>query len=136
MRLFVLNGDQVESTWNDYRHLFEQFERATGEMTAEQVKAGAIDSTLQIWGLQDSEKVHGVVATEVIQTARGLICCIRAACGSAPRALQARLLDEIGRWARGTGCEAVRLVGRKGWLKRFPLFKQTGVVAEWHLRAN
>lgn len=134
--MFALDASQIEATWKDYCHLFERFERTTGEMSAAQVKQAALDSTLQIWGLQDSEKVHGVVATEVAEAPRGLVCTIRVACGTAPIGFQKRLLSEIGKWAKDTDCVAVRLVGRKGWLRRFPFFRATAVVAEWNLRAN
>lgn len=136
MRMFALDASQIEATWDDYRHLFEKFERETGEMSAEKVKAAALDSTLQIWGFQDAGKVHGVIATEVGETARGLVCTIRIACGKAPVGMQKRLLDEVGHWAKKTDCVAVRLIGRKGWLRRFPFFRTTGVVAEWNLRSN
>lgn len=136
MRMFALAPEQIEQTWEDYRGLVEQFERSTGEMTAAQVKKGALEGTLQIWGLQDAEKVHGVLATEVIETARGLVCVIRVAIGNAPVGYQKRLLDEVGRWAKGMGCVSVRIIGRKGWLRRFPFFRKTAVVAEWNLRAN
>lgn len=134
--MFALDASQIEATWKDYAHLFEQFERATGEMTAEQAKAAALDSRLQIWGLQDDEEVHGIVCTEVIETGKGLVCMIRAAAGNAPIGLQKRLLDEIGHWAKKTDCVAVRLIGRRGWLRRFPMFRKTAVVAEWNLKAN
>lgn len=134
--MFALAADQINATWEDYRELLEQFERSTGEMTVAQIKEGALNSTLQLWGLQDDDKVHGVLATEVIETGRGLVCVIRVAIGTAPIGYQKRLLDEVGRWAKGMNCVSVRLIGRHGWLKRFPFFRKTAVVAEWNLRAN
>lgn len=137
MRMFALGNGQIEHTWDDYRGLFERFERATGDFTAEQIRDEAIEGTMQIWGLQDDEQVRGVLTTQIIETARGKVCLIAAAVGDAPIGFQRRLLDEIGKWAREEqGCVAVRLQGRKGWLRRFGCFRQTGIIAEWNLRAN
>lgn len=134
--MFCLAAEQVEPLWEDFSHHFERFERACKDMTAEQVKRAASQGLMQIWGLQDAEGVNGVCATEILETHRGLVCVIRIACGSAPRGLMERLLDEIGRWARASGCIAVRYIGRRGWLRRFPRFTQTGVVAEWELACS
>lgn len=136
MRIFALDSTQIVKTWPDYRALFERFERVTGEMTAEQIREEAINGTMQIWGLQDDEKVHAVLATQIIETARGNVCQILAAVGDSPVGYQGRLLSEVGTWAKSLDCRAVRLLGRKGWMRRFPFFRQTGVVAEWNLRTN
>ena len=135
MRMFCLSASDVmtETIWEDIRGHLERFARKTGEITPEQVRKGAADSNLQVWGLQDAEAVHGVVVTEVSETAAGLICTVRIACGGARVAMQERLLNAIGEWAREIGCHAVKIVGRRGWLRRFPRFKQTAVVMEWAL---
>jgi len=136
MRMFALAPDQVAQTWPDYCELIEAFERR-GDLKAEQVREEAIAGKLQIWGLQDESKVHGIVATQIMDTARGYVCEIPLAVGNAPVGFQKRLLEEIGKWARDEQrCVAVRMQGRKGWLRRFPYFRPTGVVAEWNLRAN
>lgn len=134
--MFALDASQIDATWQDYEALLQRFERQTGDMSAEHVKACAKDATLQIWGLQDDQKVHGITLTEIVTTPRGLICIIRGAVGDAPTHLQAGLLDEIGSWAKAQGCVAVQLIGRRGWLRRFPRFRQRAVVAEWNLRAH
>jgi hypothetical protein len=88
---------------------------------------------MQIWGLQDPEAVRAVAVTELNDTPRGLLCTVRVGCGKASKPMQERLLDAIGSWAREMDCYKVRIVGRRGWLKRFPRFKQTAVVMEWTL---
>lgn len=135
MRIFCLSALDVttDTIWEDVREHFERFCRKTGEISPEQVRRGAINSELQIWGLQDAECVHGIVVTEVSESPVGHLCTIRIACGDAPVPMQERLLDEVGKWASSIGCYAVRIVGRKGWLKRFPRFHQTAVVADWLL---
>lgn len=135
MRIFCLSAlDATSDTiWGDVREHFERFAALRGEATPEQVRKAAADSNVQIWGLQDAEEVHAVVVTEVKETAKGHSCDIWIAHGGAPVPIQERLLDEIGAWAREINCYRVRLIGRKGWMRRFPRFKQTAVVMEWAL---
>jgi hypothetical protein len=123
----------TDTIWEDVRPLFERFARVTGEISPEQVRKGAADSNMQVWGLQDAESVQAVAVTEISDTPRGYLCVVRIACGETPKPMQERLLDAIGAWAREMGCYAVRIVGRRGWLKRFPQLKQTAVVMEWTL---
>jgi hypothetical protein len=40
------------------------------------------------------------------------------------------LLDGIEAYARATGCEAVRLMGREGWQRLLPSYRRTGIVLE------
>ena len=135
MRMFCLSPADVstDTIWGDIEELFKRFAAKTGEISPEQVRKGAQDSNLQIWGLQDAKTVHAVAVTEISDTPRGYLCTVRIACGAAPKGIQERLLDSIGNWSKEMGCVAVRIVGRRGWLRRFPRFKQTSVVMEWEL---
>jgi hypothetical protein len=129
MRLFCLSPQEIESCWDDFGALFTRLSGC--DLTSEQIKTNAKDSRQQIWGLQDALEVHGVCITEIIQTSRGLVCLIVGACGQdIPKPLMERLHDEIGHWAKDLGCVAMRIHGRKGWLRWDRRYKQTGIVAE------
>jgi hypothetical protein len=88
-------------------------------------------SAQQLWGLQDDERVRGILVTEIQSTARGLICVIVGACGEPPEKDKRTLLAFVRKWAReDIGCCAVRVIGRKGWLRWDRRFTQTGIVME------
>lgn len=135
MRMFCLSPMDVttDTIWEDMREHFERFARATGEISPDQVRHGAANSELQIWGFQDAEQVRAVAVTELSETPRGIICTIRVGCGDVPKALQQRLVEEIGKWARQLNCVKVRIAGRRGWLRRLPQFKPVAIVMEWTL---
>lgn len=129
MRLFCLAAHEIESAWADFAPLLEQLKGF--DFSPEEIKTRLQASEQQLWGLQDALEVHGICLTEVIQTPRGLICLIVGACGhTIPKPLMQRLHDEIGHWAKGLGCVAMRIHGRKGWLRWDRRYRQTGVVAE------
>jgi hypothetical protein len=125
MRMFCLAAEEVEANWQDFAHHLERLK----EIVPNQIRESAKASRQQIWGLQDAEKVHGIAITEILATPSGLTCLIVGAAGSAPRALQERLHDEIARWAKSIGCTRMRLQGRHGWLRRLK-YTQTGIVGE------
>lgn len=138
LRMFSLSPSDVmtETIWEDVRDFLEWFERKTGEISADTVRAGASRSELQIWGLQDAERVHGVLVTELSETPRGVLCTFRVACGIAPLAIQERLLSEVCKWAKQMGAKRARIIGRRGWLRRLRHFLKLRVVAivmEWDL---
>ncbi len=88
---------------------------------------------MQLFGLQDEHRVHAFVVTEIHDTAKGKVCLLVGACGSAPDKDKRELFDYIESWAREIGCNALRLIGRKGWLRWDRRFRQTGIVAEREL---
>lgn len=130
MRAFCLAGDQVEACWEDFAHFFEDFERGGADIAAVEARARAKAQKIQVWGLQDDAKVHGIVTTEIIRTAHGLVCVVTMAQGEAPDESKRALLESIMKWAKGLGCDRVRVHGRKGWTRWDRRFKNVGVIAE------
>jgi hypothetical protein len=127
--MFSLSAQDVETSWDDFGPLLTRLSGC--DLTSEQIKTNLLASRQQCWGLQDVERIHGICITEIIQTSRGLVCLIVGACGQdIPKPLMERLHDEIGTWAKGLGCVAMRIHGRKGWLRWDRRYRQTGVVAE------
>jgi hypothetical protein len=130
MNVFSLHADQIDDVWPHLAALLGAYERQCEALTAEQVYTAAKASRQQIFGLQDGTHIHGIVVTEIQSTARGPVCELVAAIGRAPVEAQHQLMEQIEDWARQIGCVAVRLQGRKGWLRFDRRFRQTGIVAE------
>ena len=133
MRVFCLKAEEIESCWQDFIVLLQRFEACCRDLTADQIVRGVRLSTMQLFGLQDAERVHAFLTTEIHETAQGKVCVLVAACGSAPEADKRALLEFVEGWAREVGCVALRIVGRKGWLRWDRRFKRTGIVAEMAL---
>ena len=127
MRLFCLSAEQIDAVWPDLEGLLDPH----ADLTPEQLKRNAKESKQQIWGFND-DRIRGIYISEIIQTSRGLICLIVSAKvdRGVGKPLMQRLHDEIGTWARGLGCVAMRIHGRKGWLRWDRRYRQTGIVAE------
>jgi len=133
MRPFCIAADQIEVCWEAFAHFFQEFEKHGADLSEHEAKQRAKDAQIQVWGLQDDQAVRGIVTTEMMRTARGLVCVITMAQGTAAEEPKRRLLNAIIEWARERGCVCVRLQGRRGWLRWDKRFKQTGIVAELDL---
>lgn len=137
MRVFCLAPGDIETCWGDFAVILQQLEHACQNMTADQVCAAVKNSTAQLWGLQDEERVHAIVVTEMQHTARGQVCVIVSAYGSPPTSDKRAVIDglhdvvaAIEEWAREAGCVAMRVIGRKGWRRWDRRFQKTAEVLE------
>ena len=133
MRAFCLRPEQVEEAWSELASFFERFEKDGHDLSAKDVKAKALESGTQVWGLQDEERVHGILATEIVPTAHGRVCVITAAHGSAPEEDKRQLMESVRRFAKENGCTKIRIHGRPGWLRWDRRFEPVGIIAEMSL---
>lgn len=130
MRVFCLSPEEMETCWEDFAVILQRFEHACKNLTADQIVNAVKNSTGHLWGLQDDHRVHGIVFTEVQETARGLICVIVGAYGEASDADKRSVLASIEEWAKGINCVAMRIIGRKGWRRWDRRFQKTAEVLE------
>ena len=125
MGVFCLGSEQIDALWNDVSPFVSRLERF-GHVGADELREDLKQAKRQLWGYQTTA-VIGIAITRVA----GKTCEIVAATGTQSEQGQIEAVyAEIERWARKIGCVRVRIVGRKGWLRKFPEFTQTGIVAE------
>lgn len=127
MNVFCLGADQIDPLWDELAPHLYRLER-TGCVSAQEIREALCDMRMQAWGLQEGPKVVGVAVTKIT----GNTCEVVGGAGSAPYDAMRELHREIETWARTQGCQRMRLMGRKGWLKLLN-YTQTGIVAEKEL---
>ena len=128
MNVFCLGSDEIDPLWNTFSHHLERLERDDRCCVVE-VREDLREAKKQLWGLQDGPKVSGIVITAI----QGQTCEIWAACGSASQRDMKAVHEQIERWAREIGCTRMKFSGRRGWLKLFKEYRQTGITAEKEL---
>jgi hypothetical protein len=85
----------------------------------------------QLWGLQEGPAIRGICITRIA----GKCCEIYAAAGRQSKPGQIlELYEHIERWARDIGCDRMRVIGRKGWLRMLAGYSQTGIILEKDLQ--
>lgn len=84
-----------------------------------------------LWTAWDG-RVLGAWVTQV-SSANGVKVCTIVACGGQSLARWRHLIWAVEDHAKQAGCAAVRIIGRKGWLRALDGFRQRAVVLEKEL---
>lgn len=130
MSVFCLSADQIEGLWGEYAHHLDRL-ALRGDCLPEAIREDLRASRKQLWGYQLDGKILGVAITGLLDTPRGLTCEIYGAAGteSVPGQID-QIMREIENWMAVMGCTRLRILGRKGWLRRLNGFRQTGIIME------
>jgi hypothetical protein len=97
-----------------------------------QVEHAVHGGSALLWLAWTGEKILAAAVTE-ISTANGEKFCTVVACGGHDRARWLHLLAELEAYGKREGCSAMRIYGRRGWLKLLPEYRTTRVLLEKNL---
>ena len=86
-----------------------------------------------LWIAWNGEKIKAAAVTELGQ-ANGEKFCTIVACGGSERGRWLHLLAGLEAYGKAEGCVAMRVYGRRGWLKLLPEYRATRVLLEKKLR--
>jgi hypothetical protein len=92
-----------------------------------------------LWIAWNGEKIKAAAVTE-LGVANGEKFCTIVACGGHDRSQWLHLLAVLEAYGEAEGCAAMRIYGRRGWLKLLPDYRTTRVLLEkklpitWHAR--
>jgi hypothetical protein len=75
-----------------------------------------------VWAPDDRE-ILAAATTRLIEIGKGRVCVITA-CGGRELERWKWSIGEIEKYARAEGCIELRLMGRKGWVRMFPEFRE------------
>ena len=101
---------------------------AHADTTPAEVGAALAAGQMQLWSIyRRGRGEDGAVVTQLNNTVRGRECLVSLLGGRGLRNWL-HLLAEIEDWARGQGCVAMCVMGRKGWKRVLPDFRETGVI--------
>lgn len=131
MILVCVPPDRVNEVWPHVREMLRQaLLRADIDSFAplEAAITSGSTSTL-LWIVWDGNKIVAAVVTELQLTMRRKVCVILA-CGGRGMSEWLPLIAGIEKYALAEGCAAVRIVGRKGWAKVLPSYREHRVILE------
>jgi hypothetical protein len=140
MELVCVPPDEVARAWPHVRGLILAAMKRGGLSSFRPVEDAVLRGDALLWLAWGGSGIAAAAVTELHQTEWRKVCVV-VACGGADvrqasvrRAMGARrwigLLDGIEAYARATGCEAVRLMGRGGWQRLLPSYRRTAIVLE------
>jgi hypothetical protein len=130
VNVFCLSAEQTDALWDEYAHHLERLE-LHGDCLSGAIREDLKLSRKQLFGYQQDGKILGVAITSIVETPRGRALEIYGGVGTETvRGQLDETFTEIKRWAAAIGCTRIRILGRKGWLRRLKGLKQTGLVME------
>lgn len=127
-----LSSAQIDAQWYELGPYLERFERETQLASAEVIRAACLKGDKQLWAIHD-HMICGVVVTQVLESPKGRVCEVYAACGACSREGIREVYVHLQLWAAEAGCKFIRTYGRKGWKRVLPKFRQVGVILEQEL---
>jgi hypothetical protein len=91
------------------------------------------NSSALLWIAWNGEKIKAAAVTELGQ-ANGEKFCTIVACGGQERSQWLPLIESLEKYGRAEGCKAMRIFGRRGWLKLLPDYRTARVLLEKKLK--
>ena len=93
------------------------------------------DGRALLWLAWNGETIKAAAVTE-LSRANGETFCTIVACGGHDRSQWLHLIEGLEAYGKTQGCAAMRIYGRRGWLKLLPEYRTTRVLLEKPLVRN
>ena len=128
--LLCIPPDRVAEFLPHARPFLERAAARSGETAAADVEADVAAGRALLWIVWGNEQcVVAVLVTQLIKTAAGLVCVLLSCAGSDLPRWQG-FLAAIERYAAQEQCVAVRIYGRKGWMRVLKNYRVPRVILE------
>lgn len=121
--------DQIALVWPHVCKMIEKAYDKTDYGTFDDVVEGLFRGRALLWVVWREPDVLACVVTQVRPTMHSKVCYI-CACGGGQRRQWTHMMARIEEYARGMGCDKIRAIGRKGWTRVLPDFREKLVVFE------
>lgn len=129
-RLMCCPPDMAGDLWPSVRPMVCAAYDKTDLGTAPDLDTDVLSGRALLWIVHsDGHGIECAVVTKLEITQHSKVCFIPALGGVGSRRWL-HLIDGIEKYAKAEGCDCIRWVGRKGWKRMLPEYKEVGVVME------
>jgi hypothetical protein len=122
-----VDPQHVKQVWYRVEHFIREAIERVGLCNFDDVADDVLCGSALLWLVWDGKDIQGAVVTE-LTTDR--VCTIVAYGG---RMADLHLLRELESYARAEGCNRIRIMGRKGWVRVLNKYRQPYVILEKEL---
>jgi len=138
-RLFCIDPKRVHEIWPHVAPLLRSAIARTGLSAFRDIEHAILCGDALLWIASSSEggapAIEAAAATSLQQSDVGKVCVITA-CAGTKMARWLPLIGGIEAYAKGEGCQCVRIFGRKGWLHVLDGYEEKHVIIEKELGCN
>jgi hypothetical protein len=118
----------VEQFWPHVVPLIERaLRKSESDLTTDHIKAKIDSGKSLLWIIWDVALL-GSGTTEIQKLENGRKVCVITTCAGRNHGIWEHVLNDIERYAKQEGCDAVRFYGRSGWIRRL---KWRGYTQPW-----
>jgi hypothetical protein len=128
-RLVCVPSDRAAAVWPHVRALIHAAMKRGDLSSFRPVEAAVLAGDALLWLAWDGTRIQAAAVTELHATEWRKVCVL-VACGGAGVNRWIALLDGIEAYARAAGCAAVRIMGRKGWMRLLGDYRVKRIVLE------
>lgn len=127
-RVFLLTRDNVAGIWPQWEPLLKLALRNDETTDPEHVREAVLEGRAQLW-VQWSEHLDAFVVSEIVTYPKGnwLKLWLAASRRDADFDVDA-FEDVLAQWRDANECRGYEVVGRMGWLRRFPEARFVGAI--------
>jgi hypothetical protein len=122
---------QVDAVWDRVSPWVKRAMERGDLGTFWDIELDVLDGKALLWLAWDGE-LKGCAITQITKTEKSKVCLI-VACGGEKAKEWVHLIGKIEIYARDEGCDAVRILGRKGWLRVLKDYSAPKLVLEKRL---
>ena len=108
--------DQVEYIWDEVKGWIKTALERGDLGKFNDVEDDVLSGNALLWLAYQEPKIVGAAVTKLGDTEKSKVCLI-VACGGAGIAHWLSGIEKIEEYAKEQGCDVVRILGRKGWLR-------------------
>jgi hypothetical protein len=126
-------ADRVDEFWPHVRGWLSEAIAHCGDWTIDGLHGVVSRNEATLWVVWDGKRMLSATVTEAILAPRGRICRVLA-CGGERAVSWKESIEPIERYARETGCVAMRIEGRPGWRRVFDDYSVEWITLEKGLR--
>lgn len=136
IELVCVDPSQVHEIWPHVEPLLRRAIARTGLSAFRDIECDVLRGSALLWlaVVRDARGylIEAAAATTLQQTDAGKFCIITA-CSGSQMMNWLPLISGIETYASNEGCKAVRIFGRKGWLRLLDGYEAKHIVLEKHL---
>ena len=116
MRGTLVSPGNIGLIWPQVeKYIKSAFEAGIGDDTEKSALSLLFKGDAQLWVAHEGAKIQGARITRNCVVNNGRKICFTIACGGEDFASWVHLMDDVERWAKNQGCDALRISGRAGW---------------------